>query len=154
MKKLKKIKIDIKSLLSIFVCPMFLVLAILVTSNRGGGGLDIDYGNSDRFNEKEIKAAVDHVRQNFLPDGRLTKIWYDENKSDALIELYVERGFINEAVVENTIIIFTNFIATPDTEIYTPDGDYFNYNWVLIRNGNTWEIDFHGFKDSLLGTFR
>jgi hypothetical protein len=141
-----------KEFLKASPCLIFLFFLGVIFLLRGNEKIEIEFGNSDKFNEKEITAAATHVIDNFLTDGILTKIWYDESQSDSLIELYLEYkdNSDNKLTTENIIAVFTNFIATSDTEIYTPDGIYYNYAWILIRdNNNTWEIDSHGFRHFL-----
>ena len=128
---------------------IFPIIIICLSFTSCGGNPEIDYGISDKFSEEEIKAAVDCVINNFLTDGKLTKIWYDENQSTSAAEIYMTygKGKENEVKIENVIVLFTDFTARSNSRTFTPNQKLENFNWILIRDnaGNTWTIDDCGY---------
>jgi len=131
-----------------FIC-FVLIIFLLFTACGGNPKIDIDYGNSNKFSEDEIKAAVDCVIENFLTDCKLTKIWYDEIQSASAAESYITygKGKKNGVKMENVIVIFTDFTAPSNSAVFSPNQKMKNYNWILIRDnaGDPWEIDDRGY---------
>ena len=110
---------------------------------------EIDYGNSDKFTEEEIKSAIKCVTNNFtFPDSILTKLWYDESKSSIDIKFYLEngRGATNGVQAENVIVIYTDFVTGSNNPVLSK-GEHTNYMWILIRDSgeSAWMIDDQGY---------
>lgn len=111
-----------------------------------------EIGDSERFSEKEIAEAIKLVEDEFsFPATTLTKVWYDEEKSDKFASQYLEggRGSVNDAVFENLIVILSNFDVddSGDNPVLNRDSTYEDYMWILIRDDKTspWEIDDWGY---------
>ncbi len=109
-------------------------------------------GDSTKFTEEEISNAIKIVKDNFdFPASTLTKIWYKEEESNRLTEIYLEsgRGSINEIQPENVIVLLSNFDVNDsggDNPVLNPDSTYENYQWILIRDNENseWIIDDQG----------
>ncbi|MBE6023312.1 MAG: DUF4829 domain-containing protein [Cellulosilyticum sp.] len=102
----------------------------------------IEISTSTKFSQDEIQQAIDCVQTNFsFPACTLTKLWYDEAKSNELITL-------NSMDTENSIMIFSNFDVdgSGDNPVLTPNSTYTNYMWFLIREdtNSDWTIDHFG----------
>lgn len=111
-----------------------------------------DIGDSTKFTEEEISNAIKMVKDNFhFPASTLTKIWYNEEESNRLTEIYLEsgRGSINESQPENIIVLLSNFDVddSGDNPVLNPDLTYENYQWILIRDNENseWMIDDQGY---------
>ncbi len=109
-------------------------------------------GQSAKFTEEEITRAIDIVKNNFeFPAATLTKIWYDEEKSDFLVTVYLKngRGSVNGVKPENVIILLSDFDVdgSGDNPVLNPDSTYTDFQWILIRNSKTsdWIIDDCGY---------
>lgn len=133
-----------------FILSIFSLLGC--TQERYSSDIVIDISESTKFSKDEINSAIECVKNNFsFPSSTLTKIWYDEKKSNTLIDSYLEtgRGAINGVKEENVIIILSNFDVddSGDNPVLTPDTTYTDYQWILIRDDNTsdWKIDDMGY---------
>lgn len=133
----------------------FLLLSFsLVSCNKDKISNDnsIEISQSSKFSKDEIEEAIQCVKDNFsFPEATLTTVWYDEEKSNDLIEEYLKNGngSINGVKLENLIIILSNFDVdgSGDNPVLTPNTTYSNYKWILIRNdkNSDWEIDDFGY---------
>ena len=133
----------------------FLLLSFsLVSCNKDKISNDnsIEISQSSKFSKDEIEEAIQCVKDNFsFPEATLTTVWYDEEKSNDLIEEYLKNGngSINGVKLENLIIILSNFDVdgSGDNPVLTPNTTYSNYKWILIRNDKNsyWEIDDFGY---------
>ncbi|WP_243129164.1 DUF4829 domain-containing protein [Hathewaya massiliensis] len=109
-------------------------------------------GNSDKFDKQEIENAMKVVKYNFdFPASTLTRICYNEEKSDKLIKTYLENGrdSVNGAKPENVIVLLTNFDVddSGDNPVFNAGSTYEDYQWILIRNNknSNWIIDDSGY---------
>lgn len=139
--------------IAIFI--LVVVIVIVIDSTKQGGITDnvvVNIGESDKFTEEEINKAIDYVINNFdFSACTLTRIWYDEEKSNSAIEGYLQygRGSVNGVNPENVIILLSNFDV--DDSGYrlglNPNSTYTDYNWVLIRTSkrSKWRIDDRGY---------
>lgn len=132
---------------------------ILVTLLLVGCGLSsknnntiIDIGESTKFSEEEINNAVDCLKDNFSFEAcTLTKIYYDENKSNAGVEDYLQfgKGSENKVEPENIIVLLSDFDVdnSGDNPVLNAGETYTNYNFILIRDdeSSNWKIDDWGF---------
>lgn len=113
----------------------------------------VSIGKSNKFSEKEINNAINCVKKKFkyFKGCNLTKLWYDEEKSNNFIEGYMKggRGSINGVKAENVIVLLSNFDvdASGGDGSLNPNSTYHNWNWILIRNSKTsnWRIDDWGY---------
>ena len=108
---------------------------------------------STKFSNNEINDAMDCVKKKFkdFKGCELTDLWYDEEKSDAFIEGYLEsgEGSINGVDAENVIVLLSNFNvdSTGGDGSLNPNSTYSNWNWILIRDRKTgnWLVDDWGY---------
>ncbi len=144
--------IFIKKVIMLF--SMFLLVLCLIACNQKGevNGIAINIGESSKFNEKEIKQAINVVKENFDYKGcKLKKIWYDEEKANYATSGYLGtgRGSINGVKPENVIILFTEFDVDSrgGDGSFNPNTTYSDWQFILIRDNKTddWKIDDWGY---------
>lgn len=105
--------------------------------------VEISIGKSDKFTEDEINNAANCVKESFksYKGCTLTKLWYDEEKSNQEIESYMKygRGSINGVKPENVIIFLSNFDedSSGGDGVLNPNSTYGDYNWLLIMDSET-----------------
>ncbi|MDU2121760.1 MAG: DUF4829 domain-containing protein [Clostridium celatum] len=142
---MKKFIISVCCILSVF---------LLVACNKGNisNEISIEISESTKFSKEEIESAIQCVKSNFsFPAATLTKIWYDEEESNYLVDGYLEngRGLTNGVKAENIIILLSNFDVdgSGDNPVLNPNTTYSDYQWVLIRDSknNDWKIDSFGY---------
>ena len=128
-----------KKIIILFCC--LLSVFSLVACNKGSVSNDIliEVSKSTKFSKDEIENAIQNVKSNFsFPGATLTKIWYDEEKSNYLIDTYLEngRGLTNGVKEENVIILLSNFDVdgSGDNPVLNPNTTYSDYQWILIRD--------------------
>jgi hypothetical protein len=110
-------------------------------------------GASSKFSREEIENAAQCVKQKFkeFKGCELINLRYDEEKSDLFIKGYLEsgRGSVNGATAENTIVLLSDFKvdASGADEGLNPDSTYYDWNWILIRDGKSgeWKVDGWGY---------
>ena len=114
--------------------------------------IDISIDKSTKFSEREINNAIYCVEDNFnFPACTLTKIWYDEEKSNEVIKGYLTdgKGYLNGVEPENVIVLFSEFYVddSGNNPVLDADSTYSDYNWILIRAGkkSSWIIDDCGY---------
>lgn len=126
----------------------------LVACNKGNISKDIsiEISESTKFSKDEIESAIENVKSNFSFDGAtLTKVWYEEEKSDYLVDAYMENGLglTNGVEEENVIVILSNFDVddSGNNPVLTPNTTYSDYQWILIRDSEKaeWKIDDFGY---------
>lgn len=138
------------------IISLFLILLVfsLVACNQNSTSeeLVIDIEDSTKFTAEEISNAIKIVKDSFgFPASTLTKIWYNEEKSNKLTKIYLEsgRGSMNGTQLENVIVLLSNFDVddSGDNPVLNPDSTYENYQWILIRDNENseWMIDDQGY---------
>ena len=141
-----------KKIIILFCC--LLSVFSLVSCNKGSSSNDIliEVSKSTKFSKDEIENAIKTVKSNFsFPGATLTKIWYDEEKSNSLVDGYLENGngLTNGVKAENVIILLSNFDVdgSGDNPVLNPNTTYSDYQWILIRDSknNVWKIDDFGY---------
>lgn len=127
---------------------IILLLFSLVACKQGNTTNDLirDIGRSSKFTEKEITEAIDSVIDNFsFLASTLTKVWYDEEKSNSYIISYLKDGIKSE----NIIVLLSNFDVdgSGDNPVLNSNSTYTDYQWILIRDNSTsdWRIDDWGY---------
>ena len=107
---------------------------------------------STKFNEEEITKAIDTVKNNFNFKGcTLTKVWYNEEKSNYFTKGYLAtgKGSINNVTSENVIVLLSNFDVDSlgGDGSFEPNSTYGDWQWTLIRDSKTsdWKIDTWGY---------
>ena len=131
---------------------ILIIVSIMLIGCKRDERVTIDIGDSNKFTKKEISDAVDLVKESFsFPASTLTKIYYDEDRSNSFVGSYLEygRGQENEVKVENIIVLLTDFDVddSGDNTVLNADSTYEDYNWILIREDNKskWKIDDQGY---------
>lgn len=126
----------------------------LVSCNKGkvSNDIKIEVSESTKFSKEEIDNAIKCVKDNFSFEGStLTKIWYDEEKSNHWVDAYLEygRGLENGAKGENVIVLLSDFDVdgSGDNPVLEPNTTYTDYQWTLIRDNEkgNWKIDGSGY---------
>lgn len=136
-------------ILFMIILSSFLLIACSKTDT---GNHLINIGESSKFKKEEISEAINQVKKNFnFPAATLTKICYDEEKSESLITSYLQngKGLVNGVKPENVIILLSEFYVddSGDNPVLNPDSTYTDYQWILIRDNNKsdWIIDDKGY---------
>ena len=134
---------------------LIITATLLVTCNKQkeiSDDIIIDVSESSKFTKDEINNAIDLVKNKFsFPASKLTKIWYDEETSNYLIDGYLEHGngSVNLVSEEDIIILLSNFYVddSGDNPVLNSNFTYTDYKWILIRESKTkdWKIDDLGF---------
>lgn len=118
-----------------FLLTALCIFFLFTSCSWTGGKIDdakVSTGNSQIYDEKEIKLAEECVLEKFK-DFRgcsLTELWYpgdDLNKDDP-----------------NTIILYSNFTtdSSADSEGFNPNDTYSDWSWILEKDNdtNSWKI--------------
>ncbi|MGN9166254.1 DUF4829 domain-containing protein [Tissierellaceae bacterium HCP3S3_D8] len=139
----------------IIISFFILLLASSLVSCKESSPADnliIDIGESTKFTEEEITEAIDLVKDSFdFPACTLTKVWYDKEKSDSLVTMYLEngKGLGSGIKPENVIVLLSNFDVdgSGDNPVLNPNSTYEDYQWILIRDSevSNWVIDDWGY---------
>jgi hypothetical protein len=116
-------------------------------------GVEINIGESSKFSKEEIQSAVNCVIEKFkdFSGCKLTRIWYDEERSNMQIEDYITNGVGAEKGVkaEDAISLFSDFDvdSTGGDGSLNPDSTYTDWNWTLIRDSKTgsWRVEEWGY---------
>lgn len=137
-----------------FLCLVLMVLSLMVVTQVGKtDNVVVNIGATDKFSKNEVNDAVNCVKKSFksYKGCTLTKLWYDEKKSDQFIEGYLKngRGSVNGVKPENVIVLLSNFDvdSSGGDGSLNPNSTYDNYNWILIRDSKTdnWKVDDRGY---------
>lgn len=127
-------------------------LVACAQNNKENDEVMISVGESNTFEEAEIKDAIDTVNKEFNVQGAtLKKLWYDEEVSDEEAVNYLEtgKGTGSEIEVENVIVILSEFDVddSGDDGSFEPNKTYEDWQFVLIRDSETsnWVIDDSGY---------
>jgi len=103
----------------------------------------VEYGNSILYDETEISSAIDTVLFKFkdFKGCDLIKLWYDEERSDAIIKQDMISGGENTIknsgmTPENIMILFSDFYidASGGDGSFNPDSIYNDWMWILLRD--------------------
>lgn len=142
-----------KKVISFF--SLILMIFSLVGCNQIGETNDVKVTieKSENFSKKEIEDSIECVKVNFksFKGCNLTDLWYDEDKSNHLVDVYLKygRGSENGATAENTIVLMSNFNVNSSggDGSLDPNSTYSDFQWVLIRDSKTakWKVDDCGY---------
>ncbi|MBW9146766.1 DUF4829 domain-containing protein [Clostridium sp. CM027] len=137
-----------------FLCLILVVLFLLVYKQVGKtNNAVVSIGKSDKFSQGEMNDATNCVKKKFK-DFRgcsLTKLWYDEKKSNYFIGGYLKygKGSANGVKSENVIVLLSTFNVdfSGGDGSFNPNSTYSNWNWTLIRDSKTgnWRVDCWGY---------
>lgn len=138
----------------ISICLILLVFSLVSCKQAGKtDNVVVSIGESHKFSEIEIKNAVNCVKEKFkdFEGCNLTKLWYDEEKSNKFIEGYMSngRGSDNGVKAENVIVLLSDFDvdSSGGDGSLNPNSTYSDWNWILIRDSKTenWRVDDWGY---------
>ena len=141
---------EVNKMRKIVCCTLIVCLAFLLTACSGVARFaTVQIGESEKFTKDEIKEAVQVVRESAFESTFVTRIVYDEARSDAVVQGYMEtgKGSINGVAADNVIVLFTDFVTGGNTGALNPHDVYTGYNWILIRDGEggVWTVDDCGY---------
>lgn len=134
----------------IFFIIIILLIFFIGTDIQKGifDNAEVYIGQSLKFNKEEINSAINTVKKEFenYKGCKLTKIWYNEKKSNKFIKKYLQdnkRNLTSGLKHENVIVLYSSFDV--DSKGYgglNPDSTYSYWNWILIRDDKTsnWKI--------------
>lgn len=140
----------------IIVCICLILAAFSIVACKQVGKTNdvvVSIEKSNKFSEQEINDAISCVKEKFkdFKGCNLTKIQYDEEKSNNSIAVYMKygRGLVNDVKAENVIVLFSNFAvdSTGGDGSLNPNSTYSDWNWTLIRDSKTdnWRVDDWGY---------
>ena len=126
---------------------VLLLCAMLLTACGGGDvrGAERQMGESERYSAAEIDRAMDQVEKFFKAefDGcKLLRLEYDENKSAAEADQWAQQYGADEAIV--LLSDFEVDGSGVDGSL-NPNSTYRSWKWILIRDGNGWELKTWGY---------
>ncbi|KGF06859.1 hypothetical protein HMPREF1634_07245 [Tissierellia bacterium S7-1-4] len=132
-----------------------ILLAIMILFSLAGckgkkdGDITIDKGDSNKFSEDEIDAAIKVVKDNFsFPGSELKAVRYDEAKSDDVIKDFMKYGAGKGTDIDlnNIIVLFSEFDVSGKNPVLSK-GEYKNYSWTLVRpdKDSEWKIEDQGY---------
>jgi len=140
--------------LTLLICLSIIILSACNNDVSKIDEIELEIGNSTRFTQQEIMNSVHTVIKTFNTDYSgctLTHLWYDEEKTEAMLNSYMKngRGSVNGVDRENVIVLLSNFEVGSFGHCQSLESDtiYKNWNWILIRDtkdGN-WRVDDKGF---------
>jgi len=135
----------------VFSLTLYLILLTFYKPNGKVNKVKIDYGSSVKFDETELKTAVNCVLTEFkeYKGCKLLNLWYDEEKSD----YYLEEHFSNNDggySKEDTIVLYSDFKVNFTGGVggsFNPNSTYNNWVWVLTRDSKTdsWIVSSAGY---------
>lgn len=142
-----------KKVISFF--SIILIVFSLVGCNPAGKTNDtkVTIGKSVNFSEKEIEYATECVKEKFknFQGCNLTDLWYDEDKSNTLVDDYLKYGLGSEngSTAENVIVLMSNFNVgfSGGDGSFEPNSTYADWQWILVRDSKTskWKVDDWGY---------
>lgn len=96
----------------------------------------------------DIEACIREKMDSFEEDCTLTGLWYDRERSERIIDSYMEygRGASNGVKRDDVIVILSDLKTGENTWSFEPNAVYTDWNWILIRDGETseWVVDDYG----------
>jgi hypothetical protein len=132
-----------KTHLLVSIGLIILSITLIACSNRGNtDNVVIDIGRSEKFSSDEINSAMDCVIQKFkvFKGCKLTKLWYDEERSDLWTKDYAPG---------TAIVLLSEFdvdAAGGDGSL-EPNSTYEDWSWILIRanENSNWQVKDWGY---------
>lgn len=140
--------------IAFFLCLILVGFYLLIASQGGKtNNVQVNIGKSDKFSEEEINDAVKSVKGKFkcFKGCTLTKVWYDEEKSNEYIKGYLSNGggSVNDAEAENVILLISEYDvdSSGGDGSLNPNSTYSNWNWILIRSSekSNWKVKDWGY---------
>lgn len=151
MKNKKKMIIPL-----IIILTMVLICLTLFLWNQNYGKTNnavITIGKSTKFSKEEIQSAENCVIKKFkdFKGCELTRLWYDEKRSNSFAEGYISdgKGSVIGVKTENVIVLLSDFNVDSKGGGggFNPNSTYNYWNWILIRNSKTgnWKVEDWGY---------
>lgn len=138
----------------IFLCLILAVFSLVAYRQAGKtNNVVVNIEKSNKFSEKEINDAIICVKKKFkdFKGCTLTKLWYDEERSNIIIGGYLTngKGSVNSVKADNIIVLLSNFDVDSSGVDggFNPNSSYSNWNWILIRDSKAghWKVDDWGY---------
>jgi len=138
----------VKKLLA-FLCALSMLFSLsacdeLLASPGISDKAIIGVGDSVRFSDAEIRAAMDCVKQEFagFRGCELKKLWYDEAASDQ--EISYAAMLPDDTLPENVIVLMSELYAGKygGASGFEADSTCSNWAWTLTRENNSaeWKV--------------
>ena len=141
-----------RSIIKYLTIVLVMFLFVGCSTDTKTNNIKLQIGESSKFSKQEINKAVDCLTQNFdFPASTLTKISYDETKSNKAVDDYLKfgKGSENKSKPENIIVLLSDFDVdnSGDNPVLNPGETYVDYQWILIRDNknSNWKIDDWGY---------
>ncbi len=137
-----------------YLCLILMIFSLVACKQAGKTNkVVISTSESAKFSKMEVNAAINCVKKKFkdFEGCNLTKLWYDEERSNSIIEGYLSngKGSVNNVKAENVIVLLSNFDvdSSGGDGGFNPNSAYSNWNWILIRDSKTdnWRVDDWGY---------
>ena len=135
---------ELKKYISIAVCTLCPVF--LCVYGWKGNGIKTREGNSEIYSRKDIKTAIDVIKEEFESEWSgctLTDIYYAGDKVSQEYKEWAERYDADEVIV---------LLSSFDTDAVGIDGSlnpcqtYADWMWILVRTNNEeWQHVDHGY---------
>ena len=129
----------------LFLAVLLIVLGVVLFCVPECGNVknvDIEYGNSQFFTDKEQQDAADALMKEFqktFPDYSLTELWYISDYWQLEYSRDVDCG-------ERNIIYISNMERKETASEEILPEQYFQYRWCVAQNdGGRWYVFDHGF---------
>lgn len=130
-----------------FLIIIITLLSLVACNSKSNvNNVNKQIGKSNEYTNEEIENAMDVVVKQFqsidFNDCTLTDLWYDEDTT-----IKQQEEWAKEYKVENVIIILSHFKtgSLSSESPFTSHTTYDNYNWILVKKGNNWEIRDQGY---------
>lgn len=132
---------------------MFMVIGCSQKEAGQGHDFVVSIDESVKFSKVEIDDAINCVNEKFkdFKGCKLTKLWYDEERSNDFMEGYFTsgKGAVNGVKAENVIVLLSDFDVDSSgvDGSLNPNSTYNDWNWILIRDSKTseWKVDDWGY---------
>lgn len=137
-----------KILLTLF--SLLIIFNLSACNKAEESKIERNIGKSEKFSTEEINKGMVTVEQNFeFKDAELTKIYYDEEKSNEEVDVYKTygTGSLNDITPDNIIVINTDFTVSSDINEGLSEGEYKAFNWILVRDdkNSDWKVEEKGY---------
>ena len=126
------------------VC-LFLVLCLCLSACGGRvNGVNLVVGNSVRFQEGEIRDAMELVLEQFrsgFKGCKLTEVVYDEALSDRSAD-----GWAEQYGADAAMVLTSTFEVGPQSDgSLMPNSTYTNWQWILVWDADNWILKTWGY---------
>lgn len=129
-----------------FLSLILLILSLSLLISCGTvSDINLSFGSSELYTEKEIRSAMNEVVRHFSLNFKgcdLTDLWYDEDFSLKQADDWAEQYQADEAIV-----LLSNFDVDESggDGSLNPNSTYANWMWILVRDNGGWELKTWGY---------